>query len=194
MKYLSSDGKQFDYKSWVNDYQRWKGNKELLKFTAIPSFDEKKVSVTFENAPEKYKKALIQLTSNIIDGALYWMSLFYTKGVSQKDSDSEKKRFKEEVDEKVLVLINTLLDDGIDAFQSLLGTFSTIYRLQYELKHLQYKDGEWYNWEDYKWNGKLWEKQLPNGTVLTAPCDESIKSFLPYPKKTECKNKEKLTA
>lgn len=188
-KYMNKNEDRFDYKEWQTDIKKWFGNMEYLKSSARISFVNGKMKIEFQNAPAQYKDALTKLTLTILDGALCWIKLTYTHNVRVEDIEMEKKRFEKEFFEKAEVLLNTFLTSGLESFNSLLETFSTIYRQKYELDHLYYKNGEWYNFEGYRWNNSAWEKE-EDGQKLYAPADDYIKMILPVKETVQKKENE----
>lgn len=177
MESLYNNEGKFDFQAWSNDIIKWMKNKEILNFDMRVSITGGRIQLNTKIDDNRYKKAVSSLTMKILNGAMQWIALAYNFQVREEDKKEEKERFSKEFNDKVEVLLNTFLESGLDTFFDLLDSYKGIYRMQYELQHLKYENGNWYRWNGDVWTGSGWIDDT--GMVYNDSYGEMFQGLLP---------------
>lgn len=144
---------------------KWLSNKKAIGYTARVVFDEGSVSISIQNSPRKYLKAVRELGSKMIAEGLSALSTAFAYSVAAKDSEEESKRTREFLLENKESLLNLLLSDGCEAFLMAVDRDVSVLKLQYEIRTMIYTPEGWQKWDGSKLRESGW--QNPDGTVYT---------------------------
>lgn len=157
---------------------RYEKNKKILKFYV--RVEKKGVKLNFEvlECPPEFQNSAEDLVREMISKGIQFVSSKLVFSVSAADQNQHMINMENKLHEILVPLLNYLLKYGFEPFNLQVRNHVAVYKMEYELSHLRFIDGNWVRWTGAIWNGKSWTGEKSSSSAATDPIAETLSAFL----------------
>ena len=127
--------------------QKWMRNKKGIGFQARVIREGANIVISVEDSPRKYLKAIRELAGEILNDAIVIIKKAFTYPVAPEDAASEAKRVKAFLEDRMVGLLNILLEEGERPFLDAVQRDSSVLKAQYDIRTLMITDNGWRRWD-----------------------------------------------
>ncbi len=140
----------FDLKEWEKTFVYFHKNKTSMEANVCISIQQSKIHVAIASINEKYskyKKELESLALKVAQGAyvIAFNSLCKPAYPEADDYEDEAAQGRRCLCENVTMYMETLFNQGLEAFYCLLVTQKHLFECAYQIKHMKYDGNKWVN-------------------------------------------------
>ena len=143
--------------------KKWLRNKQGIGFRAHVIREGSNIVISVEDSPRKYLKAIRELAGDILNDGIVIIRKAFTYPVAPEDAASEAERVKAFLEERMVGLLNILLEDGERHFLDAVQRDSSVLKAQYDIRTLMITDNGWARWDGALLTKDGWTIQDGNG-------------------------------